>query len=131
VLVDVHQEPGLGGQGVAAGAGEDEVGPADGAACPVDEHLQIRRRVRGQSVGPEPLGQDVVRQEAAPPGDEDPQQGTDLATPEARHWHLGPAAQHHEPPEETELEFLLADLPAHHPVIISPGRREWPEATSH
>ena len=72
VLVDVHFEPGLGGQRVAAGAGEVEIGPADGASCPVDGHLQIRGRIRGQPIRPEPFGQHVVWHVAAPAGDQDP-----------------------------------------------------------
>ena len=78
-------------------------GVADRPAGPVDQHVQVRHRIGRQPVGPERLGQRVVRHQVGAAHREHPQQGAHLAAAERRRRDLLAVAAHLEPPEQLQV----------------------------
>ena len=69
-----------------------DLGVAQRAPGPVDEHLEVGSGVGGQPVGPQRLGEHLVRDQVGAAHGEHPQQRAHLAAPEGGGRHLGTVA---------------------------------------
>ena len=98
-LGDVHRaRP----QRVAADPGHDGLGNADRPPGAGDEHREVRDGIGGLVVGPQRLGQNLVRHEVRAAHRQHPQQSADLAAAERRGRHLLAVAAHLEPPQQLQ-----------------------------
>ena len=98
-LGDVHRaRP----QRVAAGPGHHGLGNGERPPGAGDEHREVRDGIGGLVVGPQRLGQDLVRHEVRAAHRQHPQQRADLAAAERRGRHLLAVAAHLEPPQQLQ-----------------------------
>jgi hypothetical protein len=103
-LFDVQDALFRHGEGIASRPGHEQVRPTECPTGAVDQHLQVRSRIGGRPITPEHLAQNIMRNELAPPHQQNPQERPNLASAEFRRRDLAAVPQHHEPSEETDLE---------------------------
>ena len=102
-------------QRVAPGTGDDRRRVAERAAGPVDQHPEVARRIGGQPVRPQRLGQHVVRHQVGAAHRQHPQQRADLAPAERRGRDLLAVAADLEPPEQLQVHA------GRHPHMVDHG----------
>ena len=115
----VYDAPGRVGQRVPGGPGDHEVRPTHRPAYPVDQHLQVGRRIGRGAIRPEPVGQDVEGDQPAALDGQHPQQGSHLPAAEGGGRHLGAVPDHDEAAEEPQLDHRSGRGFAGHLLIMA------------
>ncbi len=107
------------GQRVATGAGDDEPRRAGRAPGPVDQHLQVGRRVGGCAQRPQHVDQLVGSDKTAAAAGEDTQQRADLPAAEVGGGYLDAVTGNHESAHQPEVDDRCVAAAGRHRLIIS------------